>query len=89
MTVYNTFLFAGVRTTHKLTYEACETLRSIFSKSDALNAWTASPKVLSEWCGHFYSKLEEVTMHIDREHVRVKSFVEELVDTQPGGHPGK
>ncbi|KAI9501018.1 hypothetical protein GGI25_003060 [Coemansia spiralis] len=66
----------GICRTHRLFYEVCETLHSVYNKDECKNKWRIGAKVAADWIGHFARGLEEVSLWMTSTQVRVRSWSE-------------
>lgn len=68
----------GICRTHRLFYEECETFHSIHKKENCRNRLRISSKIASDWISHFSRGQEEVSLHLSRTEVRIRSWAEGL-----------
>ncbi|KAJ1937431.1 hypothetical protein FBU59_004749, partial [Linderina macrospora] len=66
----------GICKTHRLFYEVCNTLHSVYSKDECKSRWRVGAKVAADWIAHFSRGLEEMSMHMSTTQVKVRSWTE-------------
>ncbi|PIA17621.1 hypothetical protein COEREDRAFT_7214 [Coemansia reversa NRRL 1564] len=66
----------GVCRTHRLFYEACETLHPVYVKDACKGRWRVAARVAAGWVGHFARGQAELTLWMGRDEVRVRSWAE-------------
>ncbi|KAH9271929.1 hypothetical protein BASA83_005767 [Batrachochytrium salamandrivorans] len=69
----------GVLKTHRLNFEACESIQPVYSKDDCLHKWVASPRMIHDLLSHFQQKLKEVTLSCGISWFKIKSFEDSFV----------
>ncbi|ORX67495.1 hypothetical protein DL89DRAFT_269292 [Linderina pennispora] len=66
----------GICKTHRLFYEVCDTLHSVYRKDECKNRWRVGAKVAADWIAHFARGLEEVSIWMSTSEVKVRSWAE-------------
>ncbi|KAJ1956701.1 hypothetical protein GGI12_005239, partial [Dipsacomyces acuminosporus] len=66
----------GICRTHRLFYEVCDTLHSVYDRNECKNRWRVSAKVAADWISHFARGLEEVSLWMSTRDVKVRSWAE-------------
>ncbi|KAJ2792228.1 hypothetical protein H4R20_006769, partial [Coemansia guatemalensis] len=66
----------GVCRTHRLFYEACDTLHPVYAKDACKGRWRVAARVAAGWVGHFARGQAELTLWMGRDEVRVRSWAE-------------
>ncbi|KAI8326083.1 hypothetical protein GQ54DRAFT_295012 [Martensiomyces pterosporus] len=66
----------GICRTHRLFYEVCDTLHSVYDKNECKSRWRVSAKVAADWISHFARGLEEVSLRMSSRDVKVRSWAE-------------
>jgi cell cycle checkpoint control protein RAD9A len=67
----------GIKKTYRLTFEECDPVQAVYSREDALNRIVTAPKKLSDCIANFASSLEEVTLVVSKDSMKVKSHVDD------------
>ncbi|KAI9360053.1 Rad9-domain-containing protein [Zopfochytrium polystomum] len=72
----------GIKKTHKLHFETCDSVQALYSKTQCQNRWTVAPKIVHDWLSFFSNRLEEVTFKCGADWVVMKSFSEDSPDAE-------
>nr|XP_015209469.1 PREDICTED: cell cycle checkpoint control protein RAD9A [Lepisosteus oculatus] len=63
--------------THNLSFQDSESLQAVFEKENCANHLQAQPRLLVETVVHFPASLEEVSVSVSGEAVRLRNHLEE------------
>lgn len=67
----------GIKKTSKLAFEQCEPLQAIYQKDNCGNKIVARPKQLSDNLPNFHSHLDEITICLSKDGMRIKSYTDD------------
>uniref|UniRef100_UPI00358F029C cell cycle checkpoint control protein RAD9A isoform X2 n=1 Tax=Myxine glutinosa TaxID=7769 RepID=UPI00358F029C len=70
----------GITKTHNLTFQDCESLHAVYSKSQCRNVFRAQAKLLVDSVIHFQMNQEEVTLGVTQTKVSLRNYLEEEID---------
>ncbi len=62
---------------YKLAFEECETLQAVYSKDSCTNKIATFPKKLLDCFLNFHNQLDEISLLVAKDSVKVKSHVED------------
>jgi len=68
----------GVKKTYRLDIEECEPMQAVYSKEQCPNKIVVQAQILSMSLNSFPAKLEEITLVLERDHVRLKSYMDNV-----------
>jgi len=68
----------GMKRTHHLTYQECDTLQANVDKSACPNALKCDTKVMSDAAANFPTNLEEISMSVSSEGVKLSNFTSDI-----------
>lgn len=66
----------GIKKTTKLTFEQSEPLQAIYSKDQCGNRIVVTPKQLADNLPNFHSHLEEITIIVAKDGMKIKSYTD-------------
>jgi hypothetical protein len=67
----------GIKKVYKLAFEECESLQAVYSKENCLNRIVTFPKKLIDCINNFHTQLDEISLVVAKDSVKVKSHVED------------
>eukprot|EP00743_Colponemidia_sp_Colp-15_P010398 GILK01011448.1.p1 GENE.GILK01011448.1~~GILK01011448.1.p1 ORF type:complete len:462 (+),score=64.60 GILK01011448.1:70-1455(+) len=70
---------SGMSKTHKFVYSDCEIFQAAFDRKDCKHSLRASPKLLSHGMGNFPLNLEEVSLVVHHDTVKIKSHLDNVL----------
>lgn len=68
---------SGVKKTYKLNVEDCEPLQAVYSHENCPHKIVSRPKLLIDCIQNFAANIDEITLVLTRQWVRVKSFIDD------------
>jgi len=66
----------GIKKTYRLDIEECEPLQAAYSRDSFPNRVVAPAQIFSLSISNFPAKLSEITLVLDRDHVKIRSFID-------------
>jgi len=68
----------GIQKVYKLTFEECDSIQAIYSKEDSLNKIVSAPKKFIDSINNFHTSLDEISIVVSKESVKIKSYVDDV-----------
>lgn len=67
----------GIKKMYKIAFEECDSLQAVYSKENCLNRIVGFPKKLLDCINNFHNQLEEISLVVHRDVIKVKSHLDD------------